>query len=36
MNKGKIEEIGEAETVYQHPQSAYTRKLILLYPGISV
>ena len=28
MNKGKIEEIGEADEVYAHPQSDYTKKLI--------
>jgi peptide/nickel transport system ATP-binding protein len=28
MNKGKIEEIGEAETVYRHPKAAYTQRLI--------
>jgi peptide/nickel transport system ATP-binding protein len=28
MNKGKIEEIGDAETVYRHPQAAYTQRLI--------
>ncbi len=28
MNKGKIEEIGEADSVYSNPQKAYTKKLI--------
>ncbi|WP_028979777.1 ABC transporter ATP-binding protein [Sporocytophaga myxococcoides] len=28
MNKGKIEEIGYAEEIYNHPQSEYTKKLI--------
>ncbi len=28
MNKGRIEEIGDAETVYRHPQAAYTQRLI--------
>lgn len=28
MNKGKIEEMGEADEVYAHPKSAYTKKLI--------
>lgn len=28
MNKGRIEEIGDAVTVYQHPQSDYTKRLI--------
>lgn len=28
MNKGKVEEIGEADELYAQPQSAYTQKLI--------
>jgi peptide/nickel transport system ATP-binding protein len=28
MNKGRIEEIGDAESVYRHPQAAYTQRLI--------
>ncbi len=36
MNKGKIEEMGEADKVYNNPQSAYTQKLIASIPGISV
>ncbi len=37
MNKGQIEEIGNAEEVYHHPKSEYTRKLIDAIPkGISV
>ena len=37
MNKGKIEEIGDAEELYHHPQTEYTRKLINAIPkGISV
>jgi len=28
MNRGKIEEIGPAEDVYQHPKCSYTRQLI--------
>ncbi|KAI9459574.1 nickel-transporting ATPase [Russula earlei] len=32
MNKGKIEEMGEAEQVYNHPASAYTKKLIASIP----
>lgn len=28
MNKGKVEEIGEADALYAHPQTAYTQKLI--------
>jgi peptide/nickel transport system ATP-binding protein len=33
MNKGKIEEIGTAEQVYNHPQSAYKQRLIASIPG---
>lgn len=33
MNKGKIEEIGNAEDVYRNPQSAYTQRLIASIPG---
>jgi peptide/nickel transport system ATP-binding protein len=36
MNKGMIEEIGMAEDVYNHPQSAYTQRLIASIPGIAV
>jgi peptide/nickel transport system ATP-binding protein len=32
MNKGRIEEIGDAETIYNHPQTPYTRKLIEAIP----
>jgi len=32
MNRGKLEEIGGAEAVYSHPQSAYTRQLIEAIP----
>ena len=28
MNKGKIEEIGEADSVYESPQKGYTKTLI--------
>ncbi|PTQ92904.1 peptide/nickel transport system ATP-binding protein [Mucilaginibacter yixingensis] len=28
MSRGRIEELGDPEDVYHHPQSAYTRKLI--------
>ncbi|MFC2110319.1 ABC transporter ATP-binding protein, partial [Bacteroidota bacterium] len=28
MNQGKIEEIGDADIIYEHPTSAYTKKLI--------
>jgi peptide/nickel transport system ATP-binding protein len=33
MNKGKIEEIGDAEDVYRNPQSDYTRRLIASIPN---
>lgn len=33
MNKGRIEEIGPADSVYRHPQTAYTQKLIASIPG---
>jgi peptide/nickel transport system ATP-binding protein len=33
MNKGLIEEIGDAEQVYHHPLSEYTRQLIRSIPG---
>ena len=33
MNKGKIEELGNAEEVYNHPKSDYTKKLIAAIPG---
>jgi peptide/nickel transport system ATP-binding protein len=32
MNKGKIEETGQADEIYYHPQSAYTRNLIASIP----
>lgn len=34
MNKGKIEEIGKAETIYKTPGSDYTRQLIDAIPSI--
>jgi peptide/nickel transport system ATP-binding protein len=34
MNKGRIEETGEAEHIYRHPQSEYTKKLISAIPMI--
>jgi peptide/nickel transport system ATP-binding protein len=34
MNKGKIEESGEAETIYAHPQSDYTKRLIAAIPAL--
>ena len=36
MNKGKVEEIGNAEMVYHHPQKDYTKKLIAAIPGNTV
>jgi peptide/nickel transport system ATP-binding protein len=37
MNKGKIEEIGEAEQIYFNPQKEYTRQLIASIPkGLKV
>jgi peptide/nickel transport system ATP-binding protein len=33
MNKGKIEEIGDAEAVYYHPQKEYTQRLIASIPS---
>jgi peptide/nickel transport system ATP-binding protein len=32
MNKGKIEEMGVADEIYNHPQKEYTRKLISAIP----
>ncbi|MBD1822810.1 ABC transporter ATP-binding protein [Cyanobacteria bacterium FACHB-DQ100] len=32
MNRGKIEEIGTAETIYRKPQTSYTRQLISAIP----
>jgi len=32
MNRGRIEEIGSAEKVYNHPESAYTKRLIEAIP----
>jgi len=34
MNKGKIEEIGDSEKVYAHPQSPYTQKLLAAIPAL--
>ena len=34
MNKGEIEEIGEADQMYQQPQTAYTKTLIDSIPGL--
>jgi peptide/nickel transport system ATP-binding protein len=35
MNKGRIEEMGLADEVYNHPQSTYTQRLISSIPGIN-
>ena len=32
MNKGKIEEMGDADSIYNNPQSEYTKKLISAIP----
>lgn len=32
MNKGKIEEMGDADQIYSNPQTAYTKKLISAIP----
>jgi peptide/nickel transport system ATP-binding protein len=34
MNKGKIEEAGDAETIYKNPRSGYTKKLIAAIPQL--
>ena len=34
MNQGRIEEAGDPETIYRHPQSAYTKKLIAAIPRV--
>jgi peptide/nickel transport system ATP-binding protein len=34
MNKGQIEEIGKAQTLYQAPETDYTRQLIAAIPSI--
>ncbi|HIK28157.1 MAG: ABC transporter ATP-binding protein [Oscillatoriaceae bacterium SKW80] len=36
MNKGKIEEIGSAQTIYRQPQKDYTRQLIAAIPSGSL
>jgi peptide/nickel transport system ATP-binding protein len=33
MNKGRVEEIGVADTVFKNPQSEYTQKLLRAVPG---
>ena len=32
MNQGKIEEMGDADEIYNHPKSEYTQKLISSIP----
>ena len=32
MNKGKIEEMNDADIIYQHPEKDYTKKLIHAIP----
>ncbi|HNO00822.1 MAG TPA: ABC transporter ATP-binding protein, partial [Chitinophagaceae bacterium] len=32
MNKGKIEESGQADDIFYHPQTAYSKKLIAAIP----
>ncbi|HEY9704479.1 MAG TPA: ABC transporter ATP-binding protein, partial [Allocoleopsis sp.] len=36
MNKGKIEETGTSESIYKHPQSAYTQQLIAAIPVVNL
>ena len=36
LEKGRIVESGDVESVYQNPQTAYTRSLIAAIPGISL
>jgi peptide/nickel transport system ATP-binding protein len=33
MNRGRIEEMNEADALYEHPQKEYTKKLIAAIPG---
>ena len=35
MNKGRIEESGDAESIYHHPRSEYTKKLVAAIPRIA-
>ncbi|HET6255180.1 MAG TPA: ABC transporter ATP-binding protein [Puia sp.] len=35
MNKGRIEEMGDAEEVYLRPKTEYTKKLLAAIPGVS-
>ena len=32
LNQGKIEEIGDADAIYNHPQKVYTKALINAIP----
>jgi peptide/nickel transport system ATP-binding protein len=32
MNEGKVEEMGDADSVYQDPQTDYTKRLIAAIP----
>jgi peptide/nickel transport system ATP-binding protein len=32
MNKGKIEELGDADEIYENPQTEYSKKLIEAIP----
>jgi peptide/nickel transport system ATP-binding protein len=32
MNKGKIEEMGDADSIYNNPQQEYTKRLIAAIP----
>ena len=34
MNKGKIEEMNDADIIYQHPEKDYTKKLIHAIPNL--
>jgi peptide/nickel transport system ATP-binding protein len=36
MQAGKIVESGDSEQVYQHPQTAYTKQLLLAIPQLAV
>lgn len=36
MNKGKVEEAGFPEDIYNHPQAEYTKRLIAAIPGRSI
>lgn len=36
MNKGRIEEIGQADDIYDHPTTAYTKRLIEAIPHVTI